>query len=359
MINEINYQNILDIYENEISKNIKNKNKLFNFEVHKNQNIMDIKNMLLNSDVGHQSYNIFLIYEPKCRLVMSLNVKDKIINHFLTRYILEKKLTKDLDLRNCATRKNMGTSYALKLVKKYLNINKNKYHNFYVLKIDLKKYFYNIDHNILKSLLKEKLDSYEYDLIEKVIDSTNKEYINKIIKYYIDKYQVDIPYYEVGKGLPIGNMTSQFLSIYYLNKIDHFIVNNLKLKYYVRYMDDFIIIDKDLEKLKKSRDIIKNKLLREYKLEINDKKTMIINVKNSFSFLGYTFKVINNKIIIKIKKSNIEKIKKKVKSIKYKLNHNLITHKEAFASIMSYSNIYNFSNNIKIINIIKRYFYNE
>ncbi len=354
---DITVENILNIYENEISKNIKNKNKIYNFERNKMQNVCDIIDMLMAGNIGHEMYNIFLIYEPKCRLVMSLPVKDKIINHFITRYSLEKNLTKYLDIRNCATRKNMGTDYAIKLLKKYIEINKTKYKEFYVLKIDIKKYFYNIDHRILKKQLKEDLNDYEYDLISKIIDTTNSSYINRTINYFKNKYNVDVPIYEEGKGLPIGNMTSQFLSIYYLYKLDFFIVHELHLKYYVRYMDDFIIISHDLDHLKSAKEIIKDKLLKEYNLEAHDKKTMISKCNNGFSFLGYTFKIINNKTIIKIKRSNYEKIKRKVKEAKHMLQHNLISYNKAFCKIMTYSNIYRYCDNIKILNIIERYFY--
>ena len=223
---DININNILDIYEKEISKTVKNKKRIYAFEINKMQNIGNIVKMLENGEIGHKHYNIFLIYEPKCRLVMSLSVKDKIINHYVTRHILEAKLTKYLDMRNCATRKNMGTDYAIKLVKKYLVVLKNKYNNFYILKIDISKYFYNIDHQKIKELLKDKLNNNEYDLISKIIDSTNKVYVNEIIEKYKDKYEMDIPIYKNGKGLPIGNMTSQFLSIFYLNELDHYIVVN-------------------------------------------------------------------------------------------------------------------------------------
>ncbi len=200
----ITIPNLLEIYEKEISKNVKNKKRVYQFEINKMQNIGNIITMLNNSNIGHKHYNIFLIYEPKVRLVMSLSVKDKIINHFVTRYILEAKLTKYLDIRNCATRKNMGTDYAIKLVKKYLTKMKNKYECFYVLKIDIKKYFYTIDHNILKKMLISKLDSYEYDLISKIIDSTNASYINEEILKYIKRYNYEISLYDYGKGLPIG-----------------------------------------------------------------------------------------------------------------------------------------------------------
>ena len=284
MKNDLTVNNLLKIYETEISKNVKNKKSLYNFEVNKMQNITNILSMLNNGDIGHKKYNIFLIYEPKCRLVMSLSVSDKIINHFVTRYSLEKNLTKYLDPRNIATRKNMGTDYGIKLVRKYLNKLKKDNDMFYILKIDISKYFYSIDHNVLKSELKDKLDDYEYDIISKIIDTTNEEYVNKEIFHNISKHNLDLPLYYFGKGLPIGNMTSQFLSIFYLHKLDHFIVHDLKLKYYVRYMDDFIIMDKDLNKLKQAREIIVEKLEQEYKLKVNTKKTFIVNSKIGFAF---------------------------------------------------------------------------
>ncbi len=356
---EINLKNIISIYELEISKSVKNKRQLYNFECNKIQHLSNILSMLKNNNIGHKHYNIFLIYEPKVRLVMSLSIKDKIINHFLTRFILEPKLTKYLDDRNCATRKNMGTDYALKLVKKYLEIHKRKKKPFYILKVDIKKYFYNIDHKVLKSLLFDKLSPYEYNLISQVIDSTNASYINERIAHYLEKNNLSLPFYLEGKGLPIGNMTSQFLSIFYLYKLDHYIVHNLHLKYYVRYMDDFIIVSDDLNKLKKARQEIINILKNEYLLEAHEQKTTISNAKIGFSFLGYTFKVINNKTIINIRRNNCEKIKKKVKAIKYKLDNHIIDYNQAFCAIMTYVYSYKYCNNIRIKNIVDRYFYNE
>lgn len=357
MMDNLNVSNLLNIYENEISKNVKNKRKLYDFEINKMQYIEDIIKMLKNGLVGHKHYNIFLIYEPKCRLVMSLSVKDKVINHFVTRYVLEKKLTKYLNDRNVATRKGMGTDYAIKLVKKYINKLKCKYDNFYVLKMDISKYFYSIDHEVLKKLMADKLDTYEYDIISKIIDSTNKNYINETINKV--KKNNDIPLYEYNKGLPIGNMTSQFLSIYYLYKLDHFIVNDLHLKYYVRYMDDFIVLDNDIKKLKEAKKIITDKLEKEYKLKINEKKTWINNIKYGFNFLGYTYKVIDKKTIIKIKRSNIDKIKKRIKEVKYLFNTGKMGYYNVFCSIMTYSNSYKYADDRKIKRLIYKYWYNE
>ena len=357
MKDNITFVNLLNIYEQEISKNVKNKKKLVKFEINKVQNITNIIDMLNSGNVGHEHYNIFLIYEPKCRLVMSLSIKDKIINHFVTRYALEAKLTKYLDLRNVATRKGMGTDYGIRLVIKYLK--KLKSNKFYILKIDISKYFYSIDHEVLKELLVDKLDSYEYDLICKIIDSTNEEYINSTINKIKKDNKVEVPLYYHGLGLSIGNVSSQILSIFYLYKLDHYIVHDLKLKYYVRYMDDFIIMDSDLEKLKKAKDIIIDKLDKKYKLKVNRKKTKIVSCKEGFSFLGYIFKVIDKKLVIKIKRSNLEKIKKRIKQLRYLLDRNKISHYRAFCSIMTYSNCYKYTENIRILKLIDRYFFHE
>lgn len=357
MKDNITFVNLLNIYEQEISKNVKNKKKLVKFEINKVQNITNIIDMLNRGKIGHEHYNIFLIFEPKCRLVMSLSIKDKIINHFVTRYALEAKLTKYLDPRNVATRKGMGTDYGIRLVIKYLK--KLKSNKFYILKIDISKYFYSINLEVLKSLLIDKLDSYEYNLICKIIDSTNKEYINSTINKIKKDNKVEVPLYYHGLGLSIGNVSSQILSIFYLYKLDHYIVHDLKLKYYVRYMDDFIIMDSDLEKLKKAKDIIIDKLDKKYKLKVNTKKTKIVSCKEGFSFLGYIFKVIDKKLVIKIKRSNLEKIKKRVKQVRYLLDRNKISHYRAFCSIMTYSNCYKYASNIKVLKLIDRYFFHE
>ena len=264
----VKYDDINNIYE-DIIKKIKHKNKLINFERYK--------------------------------------IEDKIINHYVNKYILEPKLSKYLDIRNIATRKGMGTEYGIKLIKKYLEENK-KYEVFYILKIDIKKYFYNIDHEVLLKMLKKELDSDEYKIIESIIKSTNKDYINKEIAKLREKYPnniEDIPFIKKDKSLPIGNLTSQFLAIYYLNKLDHYIVHNLHLKYYIRYMDDFIIIHHDKQYLKYCLSIIIKILNNYYKLDINNKKTKITNNKQGFCILGYRFRVINKKTIINIVKKQI------------------------------------------------------
>ncbi len=366
MKENVNLKNVLELYELEISKKVKNKNKIYNFEKNKFQNISKIVNILKTGNYDGGYYNIFLIKEPKHRIVMSLGVSDKIINHFVARYILEKKLSKYLDSRNIATRKNMGTDYGIKLLKKYLELNK-KHEKFYILKLDINKYFYSIDHDVLKKMLKDKLSLDEYKFLNIIIDSTNREYINKKILDIKEKYlsvhpnleeEVNaLPLYYKGKGLPIGNMTSQFLSIFYLYALDHYIVNNLHVKYYIRYMDDFILIHHDKKILENALQEIEDILKNKYKLKLNKKKTKIVRENEGFSFLGYTYKIINKKTIIKVRKEACEKIKKRVKNVFYMYNKGYIDLNCCFCSIMSYYYNRKFGNVMKVRRIIDRNFF--
>ena len=345
----VSINNILDVYEKHIYKGCSNKRKLYNFEKYKMRNINCIYDILNSGNYNIKNYNIFLIKYPKYRIVMSLGMVDKVINHYITMYSLIPKLDKYLDNRNIATRKGMGCDYGIKLLKKYIEKNK-KYGRFYILKLDIKKYFYNIDHSILKSMLKDKLDDKEYNILSSIIDSTNKDYINDIInklknnelKYTNRIKEVnEIPNYKDCKGLPIGNMTSQFLAIYYLNQIEHFIVHNLGIKYMIRYMDDYILINRSKEYLEKCKNIIKGKL-KDYRLELNINKCKIYNIYDGFNFLGYKFRVINNKTVIKVSSKSLSSIKRNVNRM------DSSNFKYLYSSINNYYSSFKYDNNLYI-----------
>ena len=344
---------LLNIYEGEVKKNVRNKKKLLDFEKHKMEYLVDIKYVLENNLYDGGKYNIFLVFEPKVRVIMAQGIYDKIINHYVTRYILIPKLEKYLNNRNCATRKNMGTSYAIKLLKQDIESFK-KYNKFYFLKLDISKYFYNIDHEVIISIVKQDLTIDELNLVRTILSSTNKEYINKKIEYLEKKYNVLLPKYEYGKGLAIGNLTSQFFAILYLSKLQHYITNNLHIKY-INYMDDYIFIHNSKEYLKYSLELIKNIINNEYKLKFNDKKTFISNSNQGISFLGYTFRVRNKKTIIKLSSNTKKNIRKGIKRANYLYKNNIIKFNQYFSSIECFKNNYIFVNRDKVKHFIDRY----
>lgn len=359
MINKIDYFDILETYNKVISKRVRNKVSLINFELNKMSYVSNIYNIMKNKNYSFYKYNIFIIKEHKYRIIMSPNIYDKVINHYFTNYFLNKKLEPYLDKRNIATRENMGTAYGIKMLKYYYEIFK-KYDNFYILKIDIKKYFYNIDHNVLKSLLIDKLDNDEYKLICSIIDSTNNNYINENIallkKKYNKKEVDDIPYYRKDKGLAIGLMTNQLLAIFYLYKLHIFINQKLKNKYFISYMDDIIIFHKDKNYLRYCLKEIKLMLNDVLKLEVNENKTKIISSNEWLEFLGYRFKVINKKTIIRIRNKSLKRIKNKIKKTNYLYKINKISLEKSFAIINTYKYSYKYAKGKKIDNLIDKYF---
>ena len=311
------YNNILDIkvindMYKKIKRNTKNKRKVEVFESNYVSNISYVKDILENKTYKVGKYNIFLIREPKLRIVMSQNIIDKLINHLVSKYFLVDIFESSLINENVATRLNKGTKEGINLTKKYLNKVKDK--RFYILKFDISKYFYNIDHKMIKNILVKKIkDKNVLDILFKIIDSTDESYVNdKInnIKRNI-KDSKDILLYKKGKGLPIGNMSSQFLAILYLNELDHFIKKKLNIKYYVRYMDDGILIHEDKEYLKYCLNQI-DKIIKKYKLELNH-KTKIYKSSEGFDFLGFKYVIKNNKVIMKVKNETKKRFKKKLK----------------------------------------------
>lgn len=341
------------IYEEEIRKNVKNKRKILEFEKNKFEYLVDIKNILERGDYKGGKYNIFLIYKPKVRVIMSQNIYDKIINHYVARFILLPKLEEYLSDRNTATRRGMGSSYAIHYLKKDIEYFK-KYDNFYFLKLDIKKYFYNIDQDILLSNIKNELGEEEFNLVKNIVYSTNYSYVNVVIESYEKKLDIGLPKYEYKKGLPIGNMTSQFLAIFYLSNLQHFIRHNLKLRY-INYMDDYVIMHNDIDYLKKCLKIIEEKLNKEYKLQINLDKTMIMKSSVGVNFLGYKFSVKNKKTIVRLSSSAKRNIKKGIKRTKYLYKNNIITLKSMFSSIETYKNSYKYVNKKYIKELIDYY----
>ena len=152
--------------------------------------------------------------------------------------------------------------------------------------------------NILKIIIN--LTNYDYinsnikRLINNEIDRINKLNISDKEKDRLINELNSIPLYRNGYGLSIGCLSNQLLAIFFLNDIDHYIKEILGCKYYIRYMDDLIILDTDKEKLKSVFQLV-SKRVEELELKVNI-KSGIYSLKNGINFLGYSFKINNNKI---------------------------------------------------------------
>lgn len=190
------------------------------FEVNLLENLMALHFLLTSRKYRPSPYNYFLVHEPKERLIMYNGFRDKIIQHSLCDNVLEPRLAKTFILDNYASQKGKGTHFGLDRLKAFMQ---RYYRQFgadgWVLKCDIRKYFYSINHDVLKSQLRRIIDDPGVLwLLDLIIDSTE------------------------GPGIPIGNHTSQWFAVLYLSGLDHMIKERLGIKFYGRYMDDFFLI---------------------------------------------------------------------------------------------------------------------
>lgn len=259
----------------------RNKEEVINFELNTSVNIQKLYFELKYKKYNISGYKTFYIYEPKKRKIDALCYRDRIVEHCLCDFYMTPLLERRLIYDNAASRISKGTDFARKRLKKFYNDYYNKYHNNkgYVLKCDIHHFFDEIDHNILKNIMKSDVkDKNILNLLYKIIDSYN---------------------YKEHKGLPIGNQTSQAFAIRYLDEMDRMVKEKFKIKYYVRYMDDFILISHSKFYLKYILENIKL-VLHKYNLKLND-KTKIYNLSESMEFLGFKYKMLENgKIILRL-----------------------------------------------------------
>ena len=253
------FENIQSAF-NEVCKNTKNKKKVARFKEYKCIYISRIYDILQTKTYKPGPYNVFTIYEPKKRRIVSQNMQDKVINHLVARHILYPALLPCLLDVNVASRKGLGTSEGIRLAMNFHRVCKVKYKTYYVLKCDISKFFASINHDILKEKLRKRIK--DKDALKIVFDIIDIE----------------------ENGLSIGAMTSQILAIFYLNDMDHFIKETLKIKYFLRYQDDFLLFHPSKQYLKYCLNELE-KFLEKEKLTLN-KKTRIYKSTNKFIFLG-------------------------------------------------------------------------
>ena len=270
------------------------KRATINFELNLSQNLTQLSQQIINKTYKIGKYKQFTIYEPKERLIEALAYKDRVVLMALCHNIIEPRFERRLIYDNVACRKGKGTDFGIRRLEQFLHSYYRKYGNDgYILKCDIRKYFQSINHEILfNKLKKEKFDEDELWFLKLIIDSKNKE---------------------TGVGLPIGNQTSQWFGLYYLDEIDRLIKEKLRIKYYVRYMDDMILIHYDKEYLKYCKEQIIECARNNLKLELNQ-KTQISSLKNGVDFLGFRHILTENGKVLRLLRGQAKiKLKRNMK----------------------------------------------
>lgn len=264
------------------------------FEYNLEQNLFRLYEDLVSGEYKIGQSICFIVLYPKPREVWAADFRDRIVHHLIYNEIKDRFYKRFIkDTYSCIP--DRGTTNAVKSVRAHAeSVTHNYIETAYFLKADLKNFFVSIDKNIL------------YDEIQKFV---NEEWVLNLIKQVIfhnpktsvciksPAYKFDfLPKYkslwhtQSDKGLPIGNLTSQFFSNVYLNVLDQYVKHYLKCKYYCRYVDDFVIMHKSPQYLNDVHKDLTVFLKERLNLELHQNKKLINKVDKGIDFVGFVVK---------------------------------------------------------------------
>ena len=296
------------------------RNEIIKFNLKQEEYIIWLLEQLKTKKYKHGGYTTFYVTEPKLRKIEKSKYIDRIVHRWVVDNFLEPAFVPQFISTSYACLKNKGMHKACLDVQKTMKHCKKIWNNYYIIKMDVRKYFDSIDKNILYKIISKKIQD------EKLL---------KVIKQII--YST-----EGAKGQPIGNYTSQVFANIYLNEIDQYIKHKLHIKYYFRYLDDSIVIEKEKQQAINVLEKISKFLEENLQLKLN-KKTQIFKGKQGVNFCGYKI----NEYRMKIRDKGKRKLKNKVKKLKQQVKNGVITSKEAkkyLAGHLGYLKIANVNN---------------
>jgi len=286
--NIVSLSNLLHAWE-EFKRGKSKKKDVALFELNLEDNIFELHRSLVSKAYQHTEYEAFYISDPKLRNIHKASVRDRVVHQAVYR-ILCQIFDKHFIYDSYSSRKSRGTHLGVRRsYKACRKVSKNWRRKIYILKCDVRKFFDSMDHSILRVLIEKKVLCLEtMRLVDLVLESFKKE---------------------TGKGLPLGNVTSQLFANIYLDQFDQFVKHGLKMRYYFRYCDDFIIISENKQFLSELVDKIKIFLDQNLLLKLHPDKVEIRSMRQGIDFLGYV--CLPNMIVLrtKTKKRIIKKIK--------------------------------------------------
>lgn len=257
------------------------RSEVLQFSYNLEENLIHLQNELLWRTYEVGKYNPFIVHDPKTRQIVALPFRDRVVQHSL-HAMLDPLFERRMIYDSFACRFGKGTHAAARRVSFFLG----KPENHYYLKADIKSYFQSVNHRILWDVMTRHIeDEGILWLLKKIIDSSP------------------------GAGIPIGNLMSQLFANVYLHELDHLMKNALGVRYYVRYMDDFLVFHPSKRYLWDLLEEVRNFLSSELALQLNQ-KTRIDKTSSGVEFVGYRIWE-NNKLI---KKQSLDRMRKKARA---------------------------------------------
>ncbi len=340
MVTPTMYENIYDLENlykasHNALKNKKSKHSPAKFWLYEDKELLRMHHELKEKCYEWGVYSSFILNDQGVeRRISVAPFRDRVLHHAIMQNI-EPLFEKSFIYDSYANRKGKGTLGALKRAKYYAN----KYK--YVLQLDIKKFFPSIDHVILLELLQNKIECKEtMQLLEQLIENSNRQ---DDAFFYFKNDNLFTPY-EQRKGIPLGNLTSQFFGNLYLNPFDHFVKEELKVKGYIRYVDDTLYFSnskEELERLLKKVEMF----LEGYRLKVHPLKVKLLLTQRGFVFLGH--KVF--KTHFRLTSKAIRRGRKKLKKVRYTYAYGKINLEEAKNKIFGSIGFFKMGSNGKVI----------
>lgn len=244
----------------------RNKPDVEDFSLRLADNIFSLHRDLVNRTYRHGGYFAFNVSDPKPRNIHKAGVRDRLLHHAIYR-VLYRYFDKKFIADSFSCRNNKGAHKAIKRFQVFVyKVGKNNTKQCWILKCDVRKFFANIDHEVLINILRRDLDENTLWLCEKVIESFEAT---------------------PGKGLPLGNLTSQLFANVYMNELDQFVKHKLREKYYIRYADDFVLLSEDKKHSEFILSQVSEFLQSNLKLKLHDDKVFIKTIGSGVDFLGW------------------------------------------------------------------------
>ncbi len=314
----ISFENLLLAAKNaQKGKRFKESTARFNFNLE--HELIQLHYDLSAMTYSHGGYTNFPIFDPKKRLISAAPYRDRVVHHALCNFI-EPIFDRSFIDDTYACRKGKGVHAALNRYTKFSRSNK------YVLKCDIKKYFQSIDHGILFDKIATKIKCKNtLWLIKLIINSKSDE--SNILFFKNDDLFTP---FNRKKGIPIGNLTSQFFANIYLDQFDRFMKQTLRLPY-IRYVDDFVTFSNSKEQLNDVK-LQMESFLDDLRLQLHETKSKVYRVRDGVNFLGYRLYPTHRLL----KKDNGLRMRRKLKQLSDKFRNNDISFATVNQSIQSW-----------------------
>lgn len=267
------FANLLESYKKTISGSKKFKKEAIIFSLREDKNLVELWRDLKSMKYKPKDYIQFEVFEPKRRTIHAPRIRDKIVQFAVHNVI--KDVYENVFIRHSyACLNERGTHAAVAQVQKNMRICEREWGNAWIVKVDISKYFYNIDKNTLKKIYRKKIQCRRtLWLLDLIVDNSPTE-----------------------KGIPLGNVTSQDFANIYLNELDKYVTRFLGIRYYVRYMDDAIAIVRTREEARALKEKIQVYLNKFLLLELNPKKSHIFPISQGVNAYGFKIWTTHKKV---------------------------------------------------------------